>query len=166
MSDLDYQPEVAPTPKAWLALNEQERIAAAMAAHEGRFPDALHTERSNPMMHGALHAIVETQIASRSPAITGQTVGRLMRDGLKRHPAVHMVMQVLAEQLVQASEGGTDPAWFAQRLSALKAGDAVAEALRGQVFRDSLDEDGAEPQNRAQRRAAKKAAKKRGPSKS
>ena len=156
-----YDPSTAPAPEHWLALDEQARIAAALKAHPGPFPDALHGASGGEMMHGALHAIVETQIASGQPGITTATVDRLMDQGLKRHPAVHKVMQVLAEQLVERSRGApADPAWWVERLSALKAGDAVAEGLRGRLFGEDPDTVGPAG-NRAQRRAAKRDKRKR-----
>ena len=148
-----YDPDIAPDTTAWLDLDEQARIAVAMQAHEGRFPDALHTEAANPMMHASLHAIVETQIARAAPAVTTQTIDRLCAAGLKRHAAIHAVMQVLARNLAQLSGEGArfDREAWAKELNTLTAGEALGQALQTARF------DAPNPgMNRAQRRAAKK----------
>ena len=146
-----YDPDIAPDPAAWLALDEQARIEVALAAHEGRFPDALHSDTSNEIMHGSLHAIIETQVASGAPAITAKTLTRLAADGLKRHAAAHMLMHVLAGQLARL--GGQDTAYDAQAwaraLKKLNAADAVGKALQHVHL-----PDGDPPLNRTQRRAA------------
>ena len=86
----------------------------AMRAHRGCFPDALHTADANPMMHAALHAMVETQIASGAPRITSETLSRLEGEGLRRHAALHLLMREMAAQLAALKGDGKvfDPqAW-------------------------------------------------------
>ena len=109
-------------------------------------------------MHGSLHAILETQSAGASPAITGQTVARLIGDGLKRHAAMHMVMRVLAGQLASlAQDKPFDHGVWERALGRLKAADAVSDALRySQLEQGTEDPSDGPPMNRAQRRAAKR----------
>ncbi|MEZ4316424.1 MAG: DUF1841 family protein [Myxococcota bacterium] len=149
-----YEPEVAPDPTEWLALDEQARITAANQAHVGRFPDALHSEGANPIMHAALHAVIETQIATGEPAITRATLARLQDEGLKRHPAVHALMQVFAEQLAGLGASGArfDHEAWAKRLTGLRASDVVALALGA----PAPEPGSGPPMNRAERRAAKR----------
>ena len=111
------------------------------------------------------NAIVETQIASGQPPITGQTIDRLMKDGLRRHPAIHMVMHALAQQLVLAGQGSSpEPGHWERTLSGLKAGDAVGEALRGRLV--APEDNDPSNGNRAQRRAAQKAKRRNKPTES
>lgn len=96
-----YDPDIAPDPQAWLALDEPARIQLAAAFHQ-----AQGIELPSLRAHAAFHAIVETQIAEgRMPAI--RAVARLRREGLTRHDAVHAVGSVLAELLhkVAAAKG-------------------------------------------------------------
>jgi len=153
-----YDPNVAPDGPSWVALDEQERITLAIRAHEGRFPDALHSRDGNEIMHGSLHAIIETQIANGDPPATGRTVSRLVEDGLTRHAATHAVMEVLAHQLAGLGQGGArfDHERFEAELDQLTAPNALEAALKS-----SRMQDADQPMNRAQRRAAKKKKKKK-----
>lgn len=145
-----YDPDRAPDPLAWLALDEGDRKALILAHHEGRFPDALHTEGSSEILHAALHGIVENQIASGSPAAVGRAVDRMTGDSLKRHAAVHAVMQVLAVHMGQLSGGAKfDHAAYERNLDQLTAGGALGQALKS-----ARPLDPGTGGNRAQRRAA------------
>ena len=145
-----YDPDAAPDPEAWLALDEGDRRALILAHHEGRFPDALHTEGSSEILHAALHGIVENQVASGSPAAAGRAVDRMTRDSLRRHAAVHAVMQVLAEHMGRLSGGQKfDHAAYERDLDRLTAGGALGSAMR--AARQLSPGTGG---NRAQRRAA------------
>ena len=148
-----YDPDLAPEAAAWLALDEQLRITYALTAHRDRFPDALHNADANEIMHGSLHAIIETQIASASPEVTGLTIQRLIGEGLMRHAAIHAVMIILAEQLVALSQGDSrfDEVAWAKKLEQLSAADALGRALQSPRIAQ-----GPETMNRAQRRASKK----------
>lgn len=146
---MDYDADIAPNAEAWLSLGEQDRISIVMRAHKASFPDALHTADANPVMHGSLHAIVETQVASASPAITGETLARLLFAGLKRHVGVHAIMQVLASHIAALLSGSAfDHAAYAADLAALQPDAAVGQALRQAITGDAS-------LNRAQRRAQK-----------
>jgi hypothetical protein len=56
----NYDPDEAPDPEEWLALDEQERIGLVRDYHR-----AAGIRLPNATMHATLQAIVETQIALR-----------------------------------------------------------------------------------------------------
>jgi hypothetical protein len=91
-----YDPERAPEPEEWLALDEQERITL-VAAHHRRTKAKL----PNLQLHAAIHAVVENQLAE-GVAVAQQTLERLMADGLDRHEAIHAMGSVVAEHLWKA----------------------------------------------------------------
>jgi len=147
----DYTPDEAPDPAAWMTLDERARIELALRAHNGRFPDPLHTADANPMMHASLHGVIETQIASNTPPATGEALAQLSAAGMKRHAAIHALMQVLVQFIAQLGDGGRfDHESYAAALGRLDAAGVVA----GMLMRppDSVDPG----PNRAARRRAKK----------
>jgi len=98
-----YDPDRAPDPELWLALDESERIDAVDAYHrrvEERVPDHL--------LHAAFHTIVETQLAMAMPAVTDALV-RLRADGLSRHDAVHAIGSVLAAEMFELMQPDAPP---------------------------------------------------------
>jgi len=92
-----YDPEVAPDPKLWLALDEQERIQLAEAHHR-----KTGTELPSLQAHAVFHAIVENQLAEGLEPVR-RAIIRLMREGLTRHDAVHAIASVLAEYLFEVA---------------------------------------------------------------
>lgn len=147
-----YDPDEDPTSDAWTALTEGERIELALRHHAKRAGDALHTESMNPMMHASLHAVVETQVVSRSPSATGEALERLLVAGLKRHAAVHAIMRELAVGLAALHGGGRfDQAGYVQRLATIQPADVIAAGIPRAHANEAT--------NRAQRRADKKAKK-------
>lgn len=89
-----YDPNRAPDPAEWLALDEVERLS--------RIEDYVQNAESdapNPSLHAAMHAVVENQIALGEPLTERGTIERLMAEGLDRHDAVHAVGCVLAEHM-------------------------------------------------------------------
>ncbi len=164
MSIDTYDPDIAPDRELWLALDEQARISWTIRAHEGRFPDALHNGEANEVMHGSLHAIIESQIAMGEPPATRRAVERLTADGLKRHAAVHAAMQLLARQLADLSNEGArfDKDAYSQDMDRLGAADALEEALKSARIQNSEEA----PMNRSQRRAAARKRRKKPPKRS
>ncbi len=114
-----YDPLKAPDPAKWLAMDEGERIALVQDYHRRakiRLP--------NQIVHAAIHAVVETQIAGQEvPA--REVVERLMIEGLDRHDAVHAIGSVLAghmHKLMAHSESSGDPnADYCRELKTLTA---------------------------------------------
>ena len=86
-----YDPLAAPDPKAWLATDEQERIAVIERYHRRH---GLKANRAGA--HAAIHAIVENQIAEGDQLPVRRTLLRLMGEGLDRHEAIHAIGSVLA----------------------------------------------------------------------
>ncbi len=99
---MTYDASVAPDAAAWLALDEQTRSDVVAEYHRvNRIPVA----RRDRMMHSAIHAIVETQIASNDPPEVTEAMTRLMAAGLERHEAVHAVGTTLARYMFSLSRG-------------------------------------------------------------
>jgi hypothetical protein len=91
-----YDPEVAPDPKAWLALDEGERTLLVEQYHRDARVELPKRARS---LHAVIHTIVENQLALDDQAIVCGTLDRLMKDGLGRHQAVHAIGSVLIEYI-------------------------------------------------------------------
>ena len=102
----NYDPQHAPDPNWWLALDEQERIDLALDHHRrarARLPNA--------PIHAVIHTVVETQIALGDELSVARTLDRLQAEGLDRHDAVHAIGSVLAGQIhsaVMGTETGDD----------------------------------------------------------
>lgn len=116
-----YDPDLAPDPEAWLALDEAARISLAQAFHasHGEYGGSLST-------HAAMHAAVETQVAASQPTEAAQALDRLIGAGLSRHEAIHALASVLAECMVPIFENPHtappfDPAAYGKALSDLTA---------------------------------------------
>jgi len=90
-----YDPEYAPNPEQWLALDEQERIDLAEEHHR-----IANIKLPNLQAHAALHAIVESQIAQNLESVV-RAMTRLTAGGLSRHEAIHAIASVLAEQIYE-----------------------------------------------------------------
>jgi hypothetical protein len=92
-----YQPDAAPNPADWLALDELERIRLVEIYHRKS-----HVKLPKPKAHAAVHAMVENQIAGNHEPVL-RAMARLMEGGLSRHEAVHAVGSVLADFFFEAS---------------------------------------------------------------
>jgi len=91
-----YDPERAPDPEAWLALDEQARIDLVSAHHR-----RTRVNLPSRQLHAAIHVVVENQLAERI-AVVQETVERLLVEGLDRHDAIHAIGSVVAEHLWKA----------------------------------------------------------------
>ena len=81
-----YDPDQAPDPKEWIAMDEQERIQVVEQYHRRagiRLPNAT--------VHAVIHAVVESQIAEGDKLPVRRTLERLMSEGLDRHDALHAI---------------------------------------------------------------------------
>jgi hypothetical protein len=123
-----YDADQAPNPDAWMALDEDRRLLLIRQHHRGRVERTLHSAGHNRELHAALHQVVESQIASREPAVTAETVARLEAEGLRRHAAIHAVADVLVRTL--ASGQPHDPEIWAAQLRGLTAGDWLGQRMR------------------------------------
>jgi hypothetical protein len=89
-----YDPDTAPPPAQWLALDEQGRIMLAERYHR-----RAGIPLPNAKAHATIHVIVENQLALALAAVV-ETLERLRAEGLDRHEAIHAIGSVLAEHLV------------------------------------------------------------------
>ncbi len=118
-----YDPQTTPDPRLWLAMDEQERVAAVLAWHEAS--QLRHPPTPRPTLHAAMHAVVENQAAADDPPPVRIALARLQGAGLDRHAAVHAVASVVGDALSAAlGKGGEfDPAGYAAGLEALNPDD-------------------------------------------
>ena len=86
-----YDPDRAPDPSQWLALDEQLRIGLAESYHR-----AARIKLPNVKAHAAFHAIVENQVALQHPPVV-RAMERLAKQGLSRHDCIHAIGWVLAQ---------------------------------------------------------------------
>jgi hypothetical protein len=114
-----YDPERAPDPDEWRAMDEQERIILVERYHRHariRLP--------NREIHAVIHTIVENQLAGGIPAVWN-AMERLMAEGLDRHDAIHAIGSVLAERMWTAMKDPSgqsfDEGAYFRRLAALTA---------------------------------------------
>ena len=96
-----YDPNQAPKPKAWLALDESERIRLVERYHRPAGVIGL-SER----VHALFHAVVENQVALADPAAVPRALQRLRQEGLTRHEARHAIGAVLARPIGHVRPSG------------------------------------------------------------
>jgi SAM-dependent methyltransferase len=90
---------VAPDPRAWLVLDESERLAKVLRYHKRKQASA-----GSLKAHAAIHTAVETRLAEGHASATA-TLRRLLEEGLDRHDAVHAIGSVLPKQLSDGVKG-------------------------------------------------------------
>lgn len=98
-----YDPEHAPHPEQWLALDEQLRILLVEEYHR-----AARIRLPSLTAHAVFHAIVENQIAEDTESVV-RAMARLTADGLSRHEALHAIASVLAEHIHGLFNAKADP---------------------------------------------------------
>lgn len=115
-----YDPDAAPDPETWLALEETQRIELVSTYHR-----QLDANLPNAHLHAATHAIVENQLAQEVD-LTKDALARLRAEGLDRHEAIHAIGSVLMGHVYNLLRGDTklpDPnAPYFQALQRLTAG--------------------------------------------
>lgn len=89
-----YDPLIAPDPKKWLMLDEQERLDLVEDYHW-----RARVDLPNEKVHAIAHAVVENQIAIGEELRVERTLRRLMAEGLDRHDAIHAIGLVCFELL-------------------------------------------------------------------
>jgi hypothetical protein len=97
-----YDPDHAPDPEQWLALDEQERIQLVEKHHR-----VARIKLPNVKAHAIFHTIVENQIAENLESVV-RAMARLTAEGLSRHEAIHAVASVLSEHIVELFNGNVD----------------------------------------------------------
>jgi predicted RNase H-like HicB family nuclease len=91
MAQYRYDPERAPDPEWWLALDEHERMHLVEEYHR-----KTRVRLPNATAHAVFHVIIENQVALGSEIPVAATLTRLMKQGLDRHEALHAIASVLA----------------------------------------------------------------------
>lgn len=86
----NYDPQQAPDPAEWLALDETERIDLVWIYHHQAGEDM-----PNMTLHSTIHVLVENQIALGDEYPVNKTLTRLILEGLDRHDAIHAIGSVL-----------------------------------------------------------------------
>ncbi len=114
-----YDPNRHVDPKAWLKLDEQERIGLAEDYHR-----RARIELPNATVHAVIHAVVENQAALGGEHPVAEKIQQLMGEGLSRHDAIHAIGSVLMEHLLEVMQdratGGLNEAYL-RDLAALTA---------------------------------------------
>lgn len=96
-----YDPDNAPDPTEWRALEVQERIRVVVAYHS-----IAKKNTKKPKVHALLHVNVENLLLqARGPAT--RAMSRLMKEGLTRHQAIHALATVWLAYPVDSWSGNT-----------------------------------------------------------
>ncbi|HEX2140350.1 MAG TPA: hypothetical protein VHG33_11635 [Woeseiaceae bacterium] len=90
---MEYHPDNPPDPRAWLALDEEERkrLIEQYYEREGGYGGSLE-------VHAKVHEIIETQLAERVTPVKAAFV-RLRDNGLSRQDAIRAIGSVLATRI-------------------------------------------------------------------
>jgi len=125
-----YDPNHAPDPQEWLALDEQLRIGVAEEFHR-----IARIELPNVKAHAVFHAIVENQIAMQHPPVL-RAMERLAKQGLSRHDSLHAISWVLAHHFheLMTTNSSDPPAAVQSRY------DAAVERLTANGWRAQVEE--------------------------
>lgn len=121
-----YNPAKSPDRAEWRALSERDRIDLIYEYH-----DFIGETGENMEAHAAIHAAIETQIAEDVPEIR-VTLGRLRKQGLNRHDAIHALGSILAQHMqniINSSyEDGVDQnAQYSMMLASFDVADWYAD---------------------------------------
>ena len=82
-----YNPELGPDANEWLQLDEDERLIPVEEYHR----DArIFLPRKIRQLHATIHVVVENQLALNDEPVV-RALGRLVKEGLSRHDAVHAI---------------------------------------------------------------------------
>lgn len=95
-----YNPNVAPDPDTWNALEETKRILIVERYHK-----RTRIRMPNHRAHAIFHVIVENQIAMGDELNVARPLVRLMSEGLDRHEALQAVGSILAEHMHRMMSG-------------------------------------------------------------
>jgi hypothetical protein len=111
-----YDPQVAPDPQAWLALDENERTKLVERYHRRQ-----RIRMPNVRAHAMFHVIVENQIAMGDETPAAAKLQELIREGMDRHDAVHAIGSVVSKWFYYTARGELteDPKeWYYRELKA------------------------------------------------
>lgn len=96
-----YNPDGAMDPQGWLAIDESQRLYLVQQYHRKK-----RVRLPNARLHAIIHVVVENQVAMGAEIPVGNTVSRLMREGLSRHDAIHAIGTILASRLYELMKEG------------------------------------------------------------
>ena len=115
-----YDPLMPPDPEAWQALDEDERIELVLEYHREAGEEL--PEKEQNFLHATAHVIVENQLALGTSPVP-DTLGRVMREGLERHDAIHAIAAVLMGEMYEGLRDSTADIGekYRQRLRGLTA---------------------------------------------
>src|SRR5688500_17672380 len=88
--------------QSWSKLTDDQRIACVQRHHE---QDKPHPPTRNLTIHSALHAVIESQIASGNPVQARAAYSRMLQGGLSRHDAIHALGSALANYIAESRSG-------------------------------------------------------------
>jgi hypothetical protein len=114
-----YDPYRDPEPKAWLKMDEQERLAEIERYHRKK-----GIKLPSLRMHAVMHTIAENQIAMADQIPVRAKLQQLMAEGLDRHDAVHAIgtiMAYLMHGIMTGKIGGDPNAYYLKKLEKLTA---------------------------------------------
>lgn len=98
-----YDPDNAPDPREWLAIDEHELVRLVKNFHE-----AARTKVTGAKSHALFHVFAENQIAQGfGPAC--KALDRLQKEGLSRHDALHAISSVMANPVFDSAQGIVAP---------------------------------------------------------
>src|SRR6059058_3822277 len=135
-----YDPQHAPDPEGWLALDEAERTELVLQYHR-----RARVRLPNVRLHATIHVIVENQVALGDEIPVRRTLERLRAEGLDRHDAVHAVGSVVAKRIYELLKEGlptgdpNEPYWAELRASLRRVGGMAAEAPMDVLGLDHVD---------------------------
>lgn len=96
-----YDPDEAPDPKIWLALDDDDRSDRVQRHHR-----RAGIEVPNQPVHAALHVVVENQAAMGDEFPVRRAIDRLMAQGLSRHEAVHAIGSTFLDEVLEPARTG------------------------------------------------------------
>ena len=146
---LTYDARRAPNESHWLERGEDERLDAVRRFHVT--PPLPHELPPSLEAHAAIHAVIETQLASGDPPEAKRALGRLLSEGVTRHDAIHALGSTFASGVWEVAEG--DPKSFD-----VDAYKRALQSLDHAHWRELVDGTPLPPPKRKARRKSKKRA--------
>lgn len=92
-----YDANKTPNRNEWLALDKTKQLTLIRDYHQNESMD----DRALTS-HCGMHAAVETQIAQNTPGVR-DALGRLRKQGIDRHNAVHAIGLILLQHMRQVA---------------------------------------------------------------
>jgi hypothetical protein len=119
-----YDPDTSLNATDWLETDEGERIELVSSYHRRK-----KSRLPNAQLHSVIHVVVENQLAL-GEAIVIETLARLQGEGLGRHDALHAIGSVLAADLYELMQEGSEATGDAYRRYLERLQELTAEKWR------------------------------------